>query len=109
MQRRGWGRRRLKTASAIVEGQLWIQSARYVPPLVPRDRRIGRMLLKVVHTERDLQRREKEAGGTWVPRDRAWRADYETAVRLGLDDRIVRFVDATDSRKSKSVLYLVTR
>jgi hypothetical protein len=33
-----------------------------------------------------------EVGGQWQPKEKAWKLPYDTAIELGLDQRIVNFL-----------------
>lgn len=62
-------------------------------------RRIGRVLSRADYSDQDVRRRVREAGGTRTSRERACRFDYEAAIHLVLDERIVGFLVVDDGQK----------
>lgn len=79
-------RKRFTTVELIVEDASWS------PPETPT--RVG---LRVERQEIDLQRRIKQAGGTWNPAQRVWEIQYDQAIALGLKARMVK-LQVSDTR-----------
>jgi len=71
-------RKRFTTVEIIVEEGGWSP---------PEPVRVG---LRVGLQEVALQRRIKQAGGTWNREQQVWDINYDQAVKLGLQDRIVQ-------------------
>jgi hypothetical protein len=53
---------------------------------------LGPVLVKVNYHEVKLRNAVKEAGGQWQPKEKTWKLPYDTAIELGLDQRIVKFL-----------------
>ncbi len=85
-------RKRYKTIELIIDEQAWIEGYRMSPHTVPRYEPLGPVLVKINYHEVKLRNAVKEAGGEWQPKEKAWKLPYDTAIELGLDQRIVRFL-----------------
>jgi len=48
--------------------------------------------VKINYHEVKLRNAAKEAGGQWYLKEKAWKLPYDTAIALGLDQRILRFL-----------------
>ena len=85
-------RKRYKTVELIIDEQAWIEGYQMPPHVVPLREPIGPVLVKIDYHEVKLRNAVKEAGGQWYPKEKAWKLPYDTAIALGLDQRILRFV-----------------
>ncbi len=85
-------RKRYKTIELIIDEQAWIKGYRISPHVVPRHEPIGPVLVKINYHEVKLRNAAKEVGGQWCPKEKAWKLPYDTAIALGLDQRILRFL-----------------
>jgi hypothetical protein len=85
-------RKRYKTVELIIDEQAWIEGYQMSPHVVPRREPIGPVLVKTDYHEVKLRNAAKEAGGQWYPKEKAWKLPYDTAIALGLDQRILRFL-----------------
>ena len=74
--------RRFKTGELIVKKWSWT-------PSLPRSRNESLVLVKVAFPERELRRQIKAVGGVWNPDKQAWEMQYDHAMALGLETRIV--------------------
>jgi hypothetical protein len=73
-------KRRWKTVELIVDEIFW-------EPKPPRaDLKV---VIRTRHEETGLHRRIRDAGGRWDGKGQVWRMRYDSAIRLGLKDRIV--------------------
>jgi hypothetical protein len=73
-------KRRWKTVELIIREAFW-------EPKPPLPEKIVRVRTR--QSEADLHREIRAAGGRWDGKGRVWRMTYKTAVRLGLEKRIV--------------------
>jgi hypothetical protein len=55
--------------------------------------------IKVGWGEVEVGRQVKRAGGKWNPQKKVWELRYDQAVRLGLREQIVGYIDI-DAKKS---------
>ena len=76
-------RKRFTTVEIIVEEGGWSPPE----PAEPKPVLVG---LRVGLQEVDLQRRIKQAGGAWNRERQVWDINYDQAVTLGLQNRIVQ-------------------
>jgi hypothetical protein len=72
--------------------ELIVEEANWSP--VEKPKLVG---LRVARQETDLQRRIKQAGGKWNPRQQVWKISSDQALALGLKARMVR-LEVSDSR-----------
>jgi hypothetical protein len=74
-------KKRFTTVELIVDEADWMPRSRPAS-----DQIVG---VRVDVTERDLQKRIKQAGGTWNRRKKVWYVQYDTVVEFGLQARMV--------------------
>jgi hypothetical protein len=55
--------------------------------------------IKVGWGEVEVGRQVKRAGGKWNPQKKVWELRYDQVVKLGLQDRVVGYMDI-DAKKS---------
>jgi hypothetical protein len=84
--------KRLKTVELVVEEIPWTPG--YKPNTL--------VSLRIEFTELELQERVKVAGGKWDSRECLWDLRYQTAVSLGLKDRIVKRKASNNRDKNAS-------
>jgi len=85
-------KKRYKTIELIVEEMDW-------RPTPKRPRGDAVATLKVNWGEAEVARRVKQAGGKWNAHAKVWELRYEQVVKLGLEKRIVGYLNV-DAKKS---------
>ncbi|MEW5756781.1 MAG: hypothetical protein AB1810_10800 [Pseudomonadota bacterium] len=82
-------KRRLKTVELIIDDKPWISSKFAITDPPPSKE----VLLRIGYRETDLRHKIKCSGGKWVADQTAWRLSHESATALGLEKRIIKFLD----------------
>jgi hypothetical protein len=90
--------KRYKTAELIVEENSWTPPASRADVARPKlnvdyldpPSRTPEVSVKVFFRETALREKVKAAGGRWSQADKLWRLPRDTAVSLGLEQRIVK-------------------
>ncbi len=82
-------KRRFKTVELIIDDQPWLASKEHdIKPPPPKD-----VLLRINYEEAELRQQIKSSGGRWVKDQRAWHLSHHHTVALGLENRIIKFLD----------------
>jgi hypothetical protein len=80
-------KKRFKTVEILVAERDWEPSR----PRFGHDQIVG---LRVPFADVAVRERVKQAGGTWNPQLRVWELGYDRTLALGLEDRIVLYVES---------------
>ena len=81
-------RSRYKTVELIIEEMDW------EPPAANRQIKGSAIAgVRIDLTEKSLQNRVRKAGGKWNRDKMLWEIDYDKAVQMGLEERIVGMLD----------------
>ena len=81
-------KRRYTTVELIIDEAEWEPHPKGIPS---RKEIVG---VRIELKERELQKRIKRAGGLWNQERMLWELRYERAVELGMQDRVVRLLEA---------------
>ncbi|MEN8206227.1 MAG: hypothetical protein ABFS24_09465 [Pseudomonadota bacterium] len=74
-------RKRYKTVELIIDEKDWLPGT-----CIPATRRV---YIRIGYGETELRELVKQAGGYWSPDKKAWHLEYRSAIRLGLETRII--------------------
>ena len=90
-------KRRIKTIELIIEETPWVTSnTPDARARRPNRLRVSDVLVHINYNELDLRNKVKIAGGLWLKDKKAWMLRHEQVKELGLDDRIVEFIEERD-------------
>ncbi len=89
-------RKRYKTVELIIDETPWIEGTDSRNHHKPLYQQVGPVLIRIAYDETELRAKAKAAGAQWLKDERLWKLPYDTAVQLGLETRIHKFLKADE-------------
>ena len=89
--------KRVKTIELVIEQTPWVTSSKPgIRIQRPKRIRVSDVLVHIHYNELDLRTKVKNAGGLWLKDKKAWMLKHEQVKALGLNDRIIEFIEEDD-------------